>query len=193
MAAKFTRFSETILTKQDQRVVSVTVKPLVSDCTGTIYFTDLMVQEGDRLTGYVIHTEALLQKYREAGNIVPPRFYNGVVRSAETVVLFNLGSDTAGLDCYLYPVQDMAAGSVSVSLGAGAHKAAFPMALNAGDEVALLVSSRECLRNGQPAVKHGFFQYSATGDSKHLVKLEDKRSARLLFWFQEMQEGGDIL
>lgn len=108
-------------------------------------------------------------------------------------MLFNLGSDTAGLDCYLYPVQDMAAGSVSVSLGAGAHKAAFPMALNAGDEVALLVSSRECLRNGQPAVKHGFFQYSATGDSKHLVKLEDKRSARLLFWFQEMQEGGDIL
>ncbi len=193
MAAKFTRFSETILTKQDQRVVSVTVKPLVSDCTGTIYFTDLMVQEGDRLTGYVIHTETLLKKYREDGAIVPPRFYNGVVRSAETVVLFNLGSETAGLDCYLYPVQDMAAGSVSVSLGAGAHKAAFPMALAAGDEVALLASSRECLRNGQPAVKHGFFQYSAVGDSKHPVRLEDKKSARLLFRFQEMQEGGDIL
>lgn len=193
MAAKFTRFSETILTKQDQRVVSITVKPLVSDCTGTIYFTDLMVQEGDRLTGYVIHTETLLQKYRESGNIVPPRFYNGVVRSAETVVLFNLGSDTAGLDCYLYPVQDMAAGSVFVGLGAGAHKAVFPMALTAGDEVALLASTRQCLKNGQPAGKHGFFQYSAAGDSKHPVTLEDKKSARLLFRFQEMQEGGDIL
>ena len=192
MAAKFTRFSETILTKQDRRVVSVTVKPLVSDCTGTIYFTDLMVQEGDRLTGYVIHTETLLQKYRETGNIVPPRFYNGVVRSAETVVLFNLGSDTAGLDCYLYPVQDMAAGSVSVGLGAGAHKAVLPMALTAGDEVALLASARECLKNGQPAGKHGFFQYSAAGDSKHPVTLEDKKSARLLFRFQEMQDGGDI-
>lgn len=193
MAAKFTRFSETILTKQDQRVVSVTVKPLVSDCTGTIYFTDLMVQEGDRLTGYVIHTETLLQKYREDGAIVPPRFYNGVVRSAETVVLFNLGSDTAGLDCCLYPVQDMAAGSVSVGLGAGAHKAVFPMALTAGDEVALLASTRQCLKNGQPAGKHGFFQYSAVGDSKHPVMLEDKKSARLLFRFQEMQEGGDLL
>ena len=50
--AEFTRFSETILTKQDQRVVSITVKPMISDCTGRIYFTDLMVQEGDRLTGY---------------------------------------------------------------------------------------------------------------------------------------------
>ncbi|HBV51196.1 MAG TPA: hypothetical protein DEF06_02810, partial [Clostridiales bacterium] len=94
--AEFTRFSETILTKQDQRVVSITVKPVISDCTGRIYFTDLMVQEGDRLTGYVIHTETLLQKYRENGAVVPPRFYNGVVRSAETAVLFNLGSDTAG-------------------------------------------------------------------------------------------------
>ena len=93
MAAEFTRFSETILTKQDQRVVSITVKPMISDCTGRIYFTDLMVQEGDRLTGYVINTETILQKYREDGSIVPPRFYNGVVRSAETVVLFNLGND----------------------------------------------------------------------------------------------------
>ena len=139
--AEFTRFSETILTKQDQRVVSITVKPMISDCTGRIYFTDLMVQEGDRLTGYVINTETILQKYREDGSIVPPRFYNGVVRSAETVVLFNLGSDTTGLDCYLYPVQDMAAGSISVALGAGAHKAAFPAAVSAGDELALLASS----------------------------------------------------
>ena len=96
MAAEFTRFSETILTKQAQRVVSITVKPMISDCTGRIYFTDLMVQEGDRLTGYVINTETILQKYREEGSVVPPRFYNGVVRSAETVVLFNLGSDTTG-------------------------------------------------------------------------------------------------
>lgn len=111
--AEFTRFSETILTKQDQRVVSITVKPMISDCTGRIYFTDLMVQEGDRLTGYVIHTETLLQKYRENGAIVPPRFYNGVVRSAETVVLFNLGSDTAGLDLLSLP-------------GTGRRLAAFP-------------------------------------------------------------------
>jgi len=193
MAAKFTRFSETLLTKKEQRVVSVTVKPLISDCTGTIYFTDLMVQEGDRLTGYVIHTETLLEKYRESGVIVPPRFYNGVVRSAETVVLFNLGSTTAGLDAHIYPVQDMAAGSVSLALGAGAHKAAFPQAVRAGDDLALLASSRECLQNGKPAAKHGFFQYTAVGDSKHPVTLEAHKSARLYFEFQEMQEGGNLL
>lgn len=193
MAAKFTRFSETILTKRELRVVSVTVRPLVSDCTGTIYFTDLMAQEGDRLTGYVIHTETLLEKYRENGQIVPPRFYNGVVRSGETVVLFNLGATTAGLDCYVYPVQAMAAGSISLALGEGAHKAAFPTAVRGGDELALLASARQCLKNGDPTEKRGFFQYSAAGDSKYPVTLEPRKSARLLFRFQEMRESGDRL
>lgn len=193
MAAKFTRFSESILTKQERRIVSITVKPLIFDCTGTIYFTDLMVQEGDKLTGYVIHTETLLQKYRENGAIVPPRFYNGVVRSGETVVLFNLGSTTAGLDCYVYPVQAMAAGSISLALGEGAHKAAFLTAARGGDELALLASSRQCLKNGSHTEKRGFFQYTAAGDSKHPVTLEERKSARLLFVFQEMQDGGTKL
>jgi hypothetical protein len=43
----FTRFTETIDKKEDKRVVSVTVKPVVTDCTGTVWFTDLMLQEGD--------------------------------------------------------------------------------------------------------------------------------------------------
>lgn len=190
--AEFTRFSETILTKRDQRVVSITVKPLISDCTGTLYFSDLMVQEGDRLTGYVLHTETLLERYREDGQLLPPRFYNGVVRSAETVVLFNLGSTSTGLDCYLYPVQDMETGSISLALGAGAHKAAFPSAVHAGDEVAFLASSRECLHNGKPATKQGFYSYTAAGDSKHPVTLESRKSARLLFRFQEMQDGKNV-
>ena len=67
------------------------------------------------------------------------------------------------------------------------------MALFAGDEVAFLASTQQCLKNGQPAGKHGFFQYGAAMDSKHPVTLEDKKSARLLFRFQEMQEGGDLL
>ena len=54
--AEFTRFAETITVKEDMRVVSITVQPIVSDCTGRIWFTDLMVQEGDRLTGFVINT-----------------------------------------------------------------------------------------------------------------------------------------
>lgn len=191
--AEFTRFAETITVKEDMRVVSITVKPIVSDCTGRIWFTDLMVQEGDRLTGFVINPEMLLEKYREDDIIVAPRFYNGIVRSSGTVVIFNLGSTTTGLDIQVEPIQDMAAGSIVLSQGAGSHKATFLEEAAAGDTFSLLASSRECLRNGAATKKDGFFQYSAAGDSKHPITLEKGKSAKLYIEFQEMQDGGDVL
>jgi len=95
------------------------VNLLLEDCTGTVYFTDIQAQEGNHLTGYTTNTESMLQKYRENETIVPVRFYNGVVRSGETIILFNLGSTSAGLDCHIYPNQNMAAGSIQLSQGAG--------------------------------------------------------------------------
>ena len=190
---QFSRFAETIQLKSNKHVVGVTVILKISDCTGIIYFTDLQLQDEDQLTGYTVHTSKMLTKMQENGQPVLPRHYNGVVRTAETVVLFNLGKTSAGLDCYIYPIQDMATGSIEISQGMGAHKVRFLDSVNAGDELALLASARRCLKNGSPARKEGFYQYSAAWDSKHTVKLEEGKSARVLFEFQEMQEGGDRL
>ena len=103
----FIRLAEVINRKQDMRVVSVTVKPTIADCSGTIYFTDLMLQEGPALTGYTPHTEPFLQKLRVDGEVKAPVWFNGVVRGEETVILFNLGQTSAGLDVHLYPKSDM--------------------------------------------------------------------------------------
>ena len=107
---EFTRFTETITKKQDKRVVNITVKPTVIDCTGSVWFTDLMLQEGDKVTGFVINTEKLLEKYDGDDAKAGKRFYNGIVRSAATCVIFNLGTTAAGLDYKVYPIQAMAAG-----------------------------------------------------------------------------------
>ena len=174
-------------------MVGVTVILKISDCTGIIYFTDMQLQDGEQLTGYTVHTSKMLTKMQENGQPVPPRHYNGVVRTAETVILFNLGKTSAGLDCYIYPIQYMAAGSIEISQGMGAHKVRFLDSVNAGDELTLKASTRQCLKNGSQTPKDGFYQYSAAWDSKHMVKLEERKSARVLFEFQEMQEGGDRL
>lgn len=42
----FIRLAEVINKKRDMRVVSVTVKPTITNCSGTIWFTDLQLQEG---------------------------------------------------------------------------------------------------------------------------------------------------
>ena len=181
----FIRFSEDIKLKTDKRVVSVAITPMITDCGGSIYFTDIQFQEGDKLTGYAQHTTTMLVKSGDA-----PRYQNGVVRGGETLVLFNTGGTSAGLDVYIYPKQAMAAGSVEVSQGMGSHKAKFTAAASAGDEFALKASTRECLRNGDPTPKKGFFQYTAAYDSKHQVKVEAKKSARVYMEYTEINESG---
>ena len=51
------RLAEVINKKQDMRVVSVTVKPTLTNCSGTIWFTDLMLQEGRPHTPWASCTE----------------------------------------------------------------------------------------------------------------------------------------
>lgn len=150
---EFTRFTETITKKQAKRVVNITVKPTITDCTGSVWFTDLMLQEGDKVTGFVINTEKLLEKYDGDDAKAGKRFYNGIVRSAATCIIYNLGSTAAGLDYKVYPIQAMAAGSISLALGEGAHKATFKAAAAAGDEFDLFASTRECLKNGAATAK----------------------------------------
>lgn len=179
----FIRLAEVINKKQDMRVVSVTVKPTITDCSGTIWFTDLQLQEGPALTGYVPQTESRLKE----GSKV---WFNGVVRSAETVIVCNLGETSGGLDIHIYPKSAMASGSVQLSQGVGGQKVRFPNALAAEDDLALLASVRECTKNGVTEPKEGFYQYSAAWDSKHKVTLEDGKSARVLFELQEMTDGG---
>lgn len=180
----FIRFAEVIKLKTNKRVVTVTVRPLIANCSGSIYYTDMQLQEGDKLTGYTPHTSTML---RNSEN--PPRYHNGVLRTGETVIILNLGETSSGLDCYIYPIQPMTAGSVSLSQGTGSHKARFDSAASAGDEFALKASTRECLKNGSPTSKHGFYQYTAAVDSKHQLKLEERKSARVYFEYKEMLKG----
>ncbi len=183
--AEFVRLAEVVNKKKDMCIVSVTVVPTIADCSGRIWFTDLQLQEGSALSGYAPHTEICLKK---SGNA--PVWFNGVVRSEETVVLFNMGKTSAPLDIHIYPKSDMAAGTVRLAQGVGGQRAVFPDAVEAEDDIALLAESRECTRNGAAFKKEGFYQYSATWDSKHKVTLESGKTARLLFSMQEMQEGG---
>jgi len=180
----FIRFTETVKIKSEKRVVSVTVRPQIADCTGTILFTDIQLQEGGKLTGYTKHTETML-----CNSINAPRYQNGVVRGGATLVLFNTGETSAALDVYIYPKQPMTAGSVQISQGMGSHLCRFMSSVSAGDKLALKASTRQCLKNESPTPKDGFYQYTAAYDSKHQVKLDDRISARVYMEYTEMMEG----
>ncbi len=160
----FVRLAEVINRKQDMRVVSVTVKPTIADCSGTIYFTDLMLQEGPALTGYTPHTEPFLQKLRVDGEVKAPVWFNGVVRGEETVILFNLGETSAGLDVHIYPKSDMDGGSIELAQGVGGQKVSFPNAVPGGSGPRPAGFYTAVYQKRKPGEKEGFYQYSAAWD-----------------------------
>ena len=135
MSKDFTRFSETINLKEEKKVFNIRVKPFISDCVGKVYFTDIQLQKGSNLTGYTLNTETMLEKLRLDRGISLIRFYNGIVRNKETIVLFNLGTTSAGLDAFIYPIQGMAKSSIELSQGYGSHKLKIKTSLNKDDEI----------------------------------------------------------
>lgn len=159
----FIRLAEVVGRKQDMRVVSVTVKPTIADCSGTIYFTDLMLQEGPALTGYTPHTEPFLKKLRVDGEVKAPVWFNGVVRGEETVILFNLGETSAGLDVHLYPKSDLEAGAVSLCQGVGGQKVSFPNAVPAEADLALLASNGSVPKTAAQRKKRAFTSTAPPG------------------------------
>lgn len=184
MFQNFIRFMEAIKVKEDLRVVSVTVRSIIKDCTGSIYFTDMQLQENSSITGYVQHTTNALRHNGQRHH------HNGVIRSGCTLVIPTEGETSTALDCYVYPKNPMEAGSIELSKGAGSHRATFLESARDGDELALLASSRQCLKNDAPTRKHGFYQYTAACDCKHRVKLPESTSARVYFEYEETLEGG---
>jgi len=182
----FTRFTAVTKPHDGKRVKSITIRPIVKDCTGTVYFTDIKAQDGYPRTGFVeTNSEKLVP------SPIPPRFHNGVVRGGMTVIIPNIGSASAGLDCYIFPKDDMPDSSVSLAQGEGAHPCVFLTDAKQGDTLALLADERLCLKNNAPIQKDGWFQYTAAHDSKHIINIPKKTSARVYFEYREMMLGGN--
>lgn len=182
---KFIRLAETVNKKKSDRVAGITLTLKISNCIGSIWFTDIMLQEGKVLTGYSPKTETFLKKSAN-GEV----WFNGVIRSENTIILPNLGSTSAGLDVKIMPKTTLAKGTLALAQGAGGQKVKFPNQIKKGDELALLSSKRKCTKNGAAEPKEGFYQYTAAWDSKHVVSIPNGKCVQALFSFTET-DGGD--
>jgi len=53
--AYFNQIAHSISPKSISRVKSITIRLCVTDCIGTVYFTDLLLQGGSVFTGWIGH------------------------------------------------------------------------------------------------------------------------------------------
>lgn len=178
--------------KQDKRVVNITVKPTVTDCTGSVWFTDLMLQEGDKVTGFVINSETFLENtmammlQTERGFItVSSAPLLPASSSTSAPLLLVLTTRSIRFRRWLPGVYRLR--WVKVLIRQLSKQRLLPV-----------MNLTFCFYEGMPEerlcnIQGRLFQYSAAGDSKHPITVADKKSARIYVEFQEMQDGGDAL
>jgi hypothetical protein len=58
--AYFTQTAHDLSTKGYGRLKSITVRVCVTDCTGAVYITDMLLQGGSIATGWVGHVSEIL-------------------------------------------------------------------------------------------------------------------------------------
>lgn len=57
--AFFTQAAQDVSPKGYGRLISITVRVCVTDCTGTVYITDMLLQGGSIATGWVGHVSEI--------------------------------------------------------------------------------------------------------------------------------------
>ena len=87
------------------------------------------------------------------------------------------------------PKDTMAAGDMSVAHNYGSHKLTLQSVFLEDDVVEINADARVATRNGSRIKANGFYSYSAAGDSKHQIKVKDRKSALVRMSFQEMAYG----
>ncbi|SFU40635.1 hypothetical protein [Alicyclobacillus macrosporangiidus] len=93
MSNPFLRYTAKIQAKKP--VESIEVEFVIANATGDIWVTDVMLQDGGLITGWVPNTEEMLVRPRDQnGNIVPKKHYNCVIRGSTYVVIPNTGGMT---------------------------------------------------------------------------------------------------
>ena len=109
--------------------------------------------------------------------------------SSHSCSITNDGEVSAGLNYHIIPKDTMAAGDMSVAHNYGSHKLTLQSGFLEDDVVEINADARVATRNRSRIRADGFYSYSAAGDSKHQIKVKDRKSALVRMSFQEMAYG----
>lgn len=85
---------------KNKKVVKAKVKIKVKNVSGTFKFTDIMLQEGNSLTGYLVNSKEMITRtLDETQSVKKVKHYNVLCRGTGNAVIINNGGNvTTGLD-----------------------------------------------------------------------------------------------
>lgn len=192
-ASNYLRYSEDVSPNPLKKVKKVTVTFKVQDLEGLVRITDIMLQAGSVMTGYMIKTDEMLKRTRDTnGNIKPPKFYNGIVRGEATVIVPNNGNATTGLNVDIRPI-NATTGDIKLSTYYNTRSLTINESLASGDILSLKADSHTVLKNGTILTgdKYGGAPVtSPAGGGKYTLTMHGRDSATTLFTVTEVDKSG---
>jgi hypothetical protein len=186
------RVAAIITPAPDKKVAHFDIKTVGGDFTGDISITDIMLQEGGVLAGYIPHLKEMHLRKRDTSNVIEPLKHFGIVLKGGTtcIIIPNTGDITTAIDFILYPFKPMAPGTVEFSHQYRQRWWIPAVQLNVGDVYEFRSSNRVVALNGIPnKAGVGTYLECAAGDSKFNIKLPPGTSARLEVEIVEWTKG----
>lgn len=177
MAVAWKRYFAVV--KPKKHVQTLEIRFIVADVETELRITDIMLQDGTHLTGYVPANIEILK--REPG--VTFRHFNIVIRGRATVTVFNrapVDQDdvtkrvTGGLDYTIRPLQDLPAGALRLNHLYKTRTFKLNKELEAGDELYFSASKQQVEINGVPTTDwEGHYHTIPAGYGRYETELVD--------------------
>lgn len=170
----------------------IELRIVVANTTVNMHITDLMLQEGPIISGYIPHTAETLVK-----KVDPPKFYNLPVRGRQSFIVLNKGKATTGLNVRLSSKDEIESGNVILSSMHRAKQLMLRAPLNVNDVVIMKYNPPFVQLNNSPAPYRGGLPVCPPWDSKFHIDLNAERqkakAMNLLVTIQEhdLGEGGE--
>lgn len=194
MANQYLRYISKIDKGFEKRFSKLTIKLVAKDCTGTVRATDVQLQEGKLLTGWVPATSEMLKRRRDSsGNIEPPKHFNALIRGSAVILVPNRGNATTGLD-WEASIQKNTTGMFMLETYYRTRTFKYTGILTRGDTVSVEAGTYKVNKNSQsanPADYIGAQMTCPSGDAMYRITMTGRDAARFIFRITEwdVEEG----
>lgn len=214
MSNPFIRYVAQAVPKK--RVQSISLELIAQDFEGSIRATDVQLQGGTTLSGWIPYTQEMFVRPRDSQlNIVPPKFFNALIRGQAQVIIPNTGGmimvanpdgsatttmpDTDPVTSPLDVVGKVVkgtTGALTVSTYYGTQTFEYDESLNAGDELEFSPEKPVTVNGNSkvqgPGTYVGVPMTVPYGDSIFQVNLHNRDAMNFLFTETEWNKASGV-
>lgn len=181
--SRYLRYFGVIENDYGKNINKITVKMRVKNATGNVKVTDLMLQEGNGLTGHTINSMEMLKS-------IGTKHYNILVRGSNNgIIVNNSGELTTGLN-FDIRVNDAISGEFNLETFYKTKEFKYFGSLQIGQTLYVDAFKYKVIRNARLEDMHNNkYLTIPSGEAIYTVNMKNRDGARFTFHIKEYDKG----